>query len=116
MNNLLKYIEKEKGYSLSNWEKQFYSENYPTIEIYKKAMIYQSISDISKELTGCRHRLDIDQYSIQQLQSILDEYINDFKKEAEREREKQAEDFVEAKLLAKKLNVTIEDLQRWEVV
>ena len=82
---------------------------------YRKEMVYQSISDISKELTGCRHRLDIDKYTLVELQSILDDYIQQNKKINQRMEDQQAENFVKNKLLAKSIGVSIEDLIRWEV-
>ena len=112
---ILKYIEEYKGYSLTDWEKEYYSKHYPTIEKFEKDMIYQSISDISKELHGSRYRLDIDEYSIEELQSILDEFIQEIKNENQRRADKEAENFVKNKLLAKSIGVSIEDLHRWEV-
>jgi len=112
---ILKYIEEYKGYSLTDWEKEYYSKHYPTIEKFEKDMIYQSISDISKELTGCRHRLDIDKYTLVELQSILNEYIQQNEKINQRIADQEAENFVNNKLLAKSIGVSIEDLYRWEV-
>ena len=111
----LKYIEKDKGYPLTDWEKDFYSQNMTTIMKYKKEMVYQSISDISKEFTGHRHRLDINLYTLGQLQEILDEYIECMKQRNQRIADEEAENFVKNKLLAKSINVSIEDLYRWEV-
>ena len=111
----LQYIEKDKGFPLSDWEKDFYSQNMTTIMKYKKEMVYQSISYISKELTGCRHRLDVDKYTLVELQSILDDYIQQNKKINQRIADQQAENFVKNKLLAKSIGVSIEDLIRWEV-
>ena len=115
LNITLQYIEKDKGFPLSDWEKDFYSQNMTTIMKYKKEMVYQSISDISKELTGCRHRLDIDEYTLVELQSILDGYIRQNKKINQRIADQEAENFVNNKLLAKSIGVSIEDLYRWEV-
>tara|TARA_R100000353_G_scaffold134026_1_gene95024 strand:- start:195 stop:473 length:279 start_codon:yes stop_codon:yes gene_type:complete len=84
-------------------------------QMTKKDRIYQSISDISKELHGSRYRLDIDEYTIEELQSILDEFILEMKKENQRIADQEAENFVKNKLLAKSINVSIEDLYRWEV-
>jgi len=42
---ILKYIEEYKGYSLTDWEKEYYSKHYPTIEKFEKDMIYQSIKN-----------------------------------------------------------------------
>ena len=111
----LKYIEKDKGYPLTDWEKEYCYQNITSIMQYRKEMVYQSISDISKELTGCRHRLDIDKYTLIELQSILDEYIKDMNVRFERQKEKDVENFVKNKLLAKSIGVSIEDLIRWEV-
>ena len=111
----LKYIEKDKGYSLTDWEKEYCYQNITSIMQYRKEMVYQSISDISKELTGCRHRLDIDKYTLVELQSILDDYIQQNKKINQRIADQQAENFVKNKLLAKSIGVSIEDLIRWEV-
>jgi len=111
----LKYIEKDKGYSLTDWEKEYCYQNITSIMQYRKEMVYQSISDISKELTGCRHRLDIDKYTLVELQSILDDYIQQNKKINQRIEDQQAENFVKNKLLAKSIGVSIEDLIRWEV-
>ena len=80
-----------------------------------KDKIYQSISDISKELYGSRYRLDIDEYTVEELQSILDEFIQEMKRENQKIADKEAENFVKNKLLAKSINVSIEDLYRWEV-
>ena len=111
----LKYIEKDKGYPLTDWEKEYCYQNMTSIMQYRKEMVYQSISDISKELTGCRHRLDINKYTLIELQSILDEYIKDMNVRFERQKEKDVENFVKNKLLAKSIGVSIEDLIRWEV-
>ena len=111
----LKYIEKDKGYPLTDWEKEYCYQNMTSIMQYKKEMVYQSISDISKELTGCRHRLDVDKYTLVELQSILDEYIQQNKKINQRIADQEAENFVNNKLLAKSIGVSIEDLYRWEV-
>lgn len=111
----LKYIEKDKGYSLTDWEKEYCYQNITSIMQYRKEMIYQSISDISKELTGCRHRLDIDKYTLVELQSILDDYIQQNKKINQRMEDQEAENFVNNKLLAKSIGVSIEDLIKWEV-
>lgn len=111
----LKYIEKDKGYSLTDWEKEYCYQNITSIMQYRKEMVYQSISDISKELTGCRHRLDIDKYTLVELQSILDDYIQQNKKINQRIADEEAENFVKNKLLAKSIGVTIEDLIKWEV-
>ena len=111
----LKYIEKDKGYPLTDWEKEYCYQNITSIMQYRKEMVYQSISDISKELTGCRHRLDINKYTLIELQSILDEYIKDMNVRFERQKEKDVENFVKNKLLAKSIGVSIEDLIRWEV-
>tara|TARA_R100001129_G_scaffold6904_1_gene5283 strand:+ start:290 stop:547 length:258 start_codon:yes stop_codon:yes gene_type:complete len=80
-----------------------------------KDKIYQSISDISKELYGSRYRLDIDEYTVEELQSILDEFIQEMKRENQKIADKEAENFVKNKLLAKSIGVSIEDLHRWEV-
>ena len=111
----LQYIEKDKGSPLSDWEKEYYSQNITSIMQYRKEMVYQSISDISKELTGCRHRLDINKYTLVELQSILDEYIQQNQKINQRIADREAENFVNNKLLAKSIGVEIEDLYRWEV-
>ena len=76
---------------------------------------YTVTSDISKELTGCRHRLDIDKYTLVELQSILDDYIQQNKKINQRMEDQEAENFVNNKLLAKSIGVSIEDLIKWEV-
>ena len=111
----LQYIEKDKGSPLSDWEKEYYSQNITSIMQYRKEMVYQSISDISKELTGCRHRLDINKYTLKELQSILDGYIRQNEKINQRLADREAENFVNNKLLAKSIGVEIEDLYRWEV-
>ena len=112
---LLQYIEKDKGSPLSDWEKEYYSQNITSIMQYRKEMVYQSISDISKEFTGHRHRLDINLYTLRQLQEILDEYIECMKQRNQRIADEEAENFVKNKLLAKSIGVSIEDLHRWEV-
>ena len=111
----LKYIEKDKGYPLTDWEKEYCYQNMTSIMQYKKEMVYQSISDISKEFTGHRHRLDINLYTLRQLQEILDEYIESMKQRNQRIADEEAENFVKNKLLAKSIGVSIEDLIRWEV-
>tara|TARA_R100000353_G_scaffold171408_1_gene135797 strand:- start:499 stop:756 length:258 start_codon:yes stop_codon:yes gene_type:complete len=81
----------------------------------KKDKIYQSISDISKELHGSRYRLDIDEYTVEELQSILDEFISEMKRENQRIADQEAENFIKNKLLAESIGVSVEDLHRWEV-
>ena len=83
--------------------------------ILKKSEQYQAISDMSKELHGSRLRLDIDEYSLEELVEMTNDFASQIIERNDRRANKSTEDFVNNKLLAESLGVTIEDLERWEV-
>lgn len=115
--NLKRYIEISKQRKLSDFEIDFYDNHsgIKSILDYKKSEQYQFISDMTKELHGSRLRLDIDEYSLEELTDMASDYASDMIKKNERYAEKSTENFVNNKILADSLGVTIEDLERWEV-
>ena len=115
--NLKRYIEISKQRKLSDFEIDFYDNHsgIKSILDYKKSVQYQFISDMSKELSGSRLRLDISDYSLKELTDMANDYASDMIKKNERYAEKSTENFVNNKILADSLGVSIEDLERWEV-
>tara|TARA_B100000886_G_C20148838_1_gene377166 strand:- start:133 stop:492 length:360 start_codon:yes stop_codon:yes gene_type:complete len=115
-NNLKRYIEITRQSKLTDFEINFYDEiGIKTINDFKKSEEYQAISDMSKELHGSRLRLDIDEYSLKELEEMTSDFASQIIERNDRRANKSTEDFVNNKLLAESLGVTIEDLERWEV-
>jgi hypothetical protein len=71
-----------------------------TVEDFKRNELINGISDASKDLYGCRLRLEWDNYSIEELQdeydSICDALNAEFEREQEYEREKAEEERIAA--------------------
>ena len=111
-NNLKRYIEITRQSKLTDFEINFYDEiGIKTINDFKKSEQYQAIS----ELHGSRLRLDIDKYSLEELIEMTNDFASQIIERNDRRANKSTEDFVNNKLLAESLGVTIEDLERWEV-
>ncbi len=66
------------------------AEMIPVTERMHKMEIYSTISDLSKDANGFRHRLNVDDYSIAQLEELRDYYSKEVVASIEREREMDA--------------------------
>lgn len=61
-----------------------------TVEDFKRNQLINGISDASKDLYGCRMRLDWDEMSIEQMESTYDNICHQLREQFEMEQEAEA--------------------------
>jgi len=112
-------MEQEPGLWMSKWTDDL--SHWADMGIYTAAdfirwNLIESISDASKDLYGCRMRMNSDEYSIEELQDTYDNICRQLNEQFEMEKEWEAEKAEEERIAAQGLQLDCEPLPYEEFV
>jgi hypothetical protein len=99
-------MEQEPGLWMSKYTddmSHWYNMGIYTVEDFRRNELINGISDASKDLYGCRLRLDWDEMTTEDLQNKYDSICESLRHEFEREQEWEREQAEEARIAAEGL-------------